>query len=101
MKKGAVFPGSRLGQGRAHGKRRKRAKLFRADAAAAGARAAGAAGGLFFLLLFAGFLDEGLARKAYLIALDRKHLDEDLVAELQLVANVADAMLGDFADVEQ
>src|SRR5260370_3038533 len=54
-----------------------------------------------FLLLFAGFADEGLAREPDLVALDGKNLDEDLVAKLQLIANVADAMLGDFANVQE
>src|SRR6266704_1125487 len=54
-----------------------------------------------FLLLFAGFADERLAGEANLVALDGENLDEDLVAELQLIANVADAMLGDFADVQE
>src|SRR6267143_1087717 len=54
-----------------------------------------------FLLLFAGFADEGLAREADFVALDGENLDEDLVAKLQLVANVADAVLGDFADVQE
>src|SRR5712691_10660045 len=54
-----------------------------------------------FLLLFAGFADERLAREANLVALDGENLDEDLVAEFQLIANVADAMLGDFADVQE
>src|SRR5712664_2927294 len=67
---------------------------------AVGTGVASAAGGSF-LLLFASFADEGLARKADLVALDGKNLDEDLVAELQLIANVADAMLGDFADVQE
>src|SRR5713101_1218783 len=58
-----------------------------------------AAGGA--LLLFAGFADQGFAREADLVALDGENFDEDLVAELQLVANVADAMLGDFADVQE
>src|SRR6266481_6770795 len=54
-----------------------------------------------FLLLFAGFADESFAREADLVALDGENLDEDLVAEFQLIANVADAMLGDFADVQE
>ena len=61
---------------------------------------AAAAGGCF-LLLFAGFLDERFAREADFVALDGKNLYKDLVAELQLVANVADAMFGDFADVQE
>src|SRR5713101_10217923 len=58
-----------------------------------------AAGGA--LLLFAGFANEGFAREADLVALDGENFDEDLVAELQLIANVADAVLGDFADVQE
>src|SRR5579859_77919 len=64
---------------------------------------AGSAGGGLLLegLLFAGFLDEGFAREANFVALDGKHLDHDLIAEFQFVAHVADAVFGDFADVEQ
>src|SRR5216684_3863471 len=54
-----------------------------------------------FLLFFAGLADESFAREANLVALDGENLDEDLVAEFQLIANVADAMLGDFADVQE
>src|SRR5229473_7500737 len=54
-----------------------------------------------FLLFFAGLADESFAREADLIALDGEHFHEDLVAQLQFIANVADAMLGDFADVQQ
>src|SRR6266851_296721 len=53
------------------------------------------------LLLFAGFADERFAGETDLVALDGENLDEDLVAELQLIANVADAMFGDFADVQE
>src|SRR6266446_2276079 len=53
------------------------------------------------LLLFAGFADKGFAREADLVALDGENFHENLVAELEFVANVADAMLGDFADVEK
>src|SRR5215475_5328093 len=53
------------------------------------------------LLLFAGFLDESLARKADFVAFDGEHFDHDLIAQLQLVANIADAMFGNFTDVEQ
>ena len=52
-------------------------------------------------LLFAGFLDERFAGEADLVAFDGQNLDEDLVAKFEFVANVADAMLGNFADVEQ
>src|SRR5260370_14222678 len=65
------------------------------------ARIVGYAASGGFLLLFAGFADERLAGEADLVALDGEDLDEDLVAEFQLIANVADAMLGDFADVQE
>src|SRR5229473_5149785 len=65
-----------------------------------GGGGASAASGCLLLLL-AGFLDEGFARKADFVALDRENLYQDLVAELQLVADVADAMFGDFADVQE
>ena len=68
--------------------------------AARGAGGATAASG-GFLLLFAGFADESFAGEADLVALDGKNFHEDLVTELQFVANVADAMLGDFADVQK
>src|SRR5437879_13491565 len=68
--------------------------------AAGGDRVASAAGGSF-LLFFAGFADQGLAREANLVALDGENFHEDLVAKLQLIPNVADAMLGDFADVQE
>src|SRR5438477_8773843 len=46
----------------------------------------GAAAGCFLLLsLFAGFLDKRFATQANLVVFDRKHLDQNLVAELQLV----------------
>src|SRR6266852_6316932 len=60
----------------------------------------GATGG-GFLLLFAGFADERFAGETDLVALDGENFHENLVAELQLIANVADAMLGDFADVQE
>src|SRR5690348_10123826 len=60
---------------------------------------AGCSGGGLLLqrLFFAGFLDEGFAREANFVALDGKHFDHDLVAEFQLVANVADAVFRNFA----
>src|SRR6266852_1341241 len=60
----------------------------------------GATGG-GFLLLFAGFADERFAGETDLVALDGENFHENLVAELEFVANVADAMLGDFADVQE
>src|SRR5712692_4318531 len=53
------------------------------------------------LLLFTGFANQGFAGEADFVALDGENLDEDLVAELEFIANVADAMLGDFADVQE
>src|SRR5579859_247540 len=60
-----------------------------------------ATAGCGFLLFLPGFLDESLAREADLVALDRQDFYEDLVAEFQLITNVADAVFGDFADVEE
>src|SRR5579863_2625018 len=42
-----------------------------------------------------------LARKPDAIALNREHLHQHLIAFLQFVAHIGDAMLGDFADVQQ
>ena len=42
-----------------------------------------------------------LARKANAIAFDGEHFDQDLIAFFQLIANIFDAMLGNFADVQQ
>ena len=42
-----------------------------------------------------------LREKPDLVAFDGQHLHQDLVALLQFVADVADAVLGDFADVQQ
>src|ERR1700691_5410099 len=41
------------------------------------------------------------AAEANFVAFDRKHLHQYLVAFLQLIAYRADALIGDFADVEQ
>ena len=41
------------------------------------------------------------ARQPDAIAFDRQHLHQHLVAFFQFVANILDAMLGDFADVQQ
>src|SRR5258708_25774764 len=48
------------------------------------------------LLLFAGFANERFAGEADLVALDGEHLYEDLVAKFQLIASVADAIVGGF-----
>src|SRR6266481_4153313 len=44
------------------------------------------------LLFLAGFANERFAGEADLVALDREHLNEDLITEFQFIANVADAM---------
>src|SRR6266849_5989979 len=72
-----------------------------AGSALGGDGVVGGATGGGSLLLFAGFADEGFARQADLVALDGENFHEDLVAELQLIANVANAMLGDFADMQE
>src|SRR6266849_8206313 len=72
-----------------------------AGSALGGDGVVGGATGGGSLLLFAGFADERFAGEADLVALDGENFHEDLVAELQLIANVADTMLGDFADVQK
>src|SRR5207249_7257559 len=44
---------------------------------------------------------DGFAAEANLVALDGNHLDLNLVAFLELLADVRDAVFGHFADVEQ
>src|SRR5512146_71223 len=44
---------------------------------------------------------DGFARQPDAVALDGEHLDQHLVAFLQFVANVLDAVLRNFADVQQ
>src|SRR4029077_1457700 len=56
---------------------------------------------LLFRLLLPCFLDERLARKPDLVALNRQHLHQNLVAQFQFITNVANAMLGNFTDVQQ
>src|SRR5580704_10393699 len=46
-------------------------------------------------------LEDGLARKPNAITLNRKHLHQHLIALLELVAHILDAMLSHFADVQQ
>src|SRR5207302_9375218 len=45
------------------------------------------------LLFFTRFLEQRFAREANLVPFDREHLHQNLVAELQFVANVANPML--------
>jgi hypothetical protein len=45
--------------------------------------------------------EDGLARKPNAIAFNRKHLHQHLIAFFELVAHILNAMLGDFADVQQ
>ena len=41
------------------------------------------------------------ARKPDAVAFDRQYLHQHLVAFLQFIANILNAVLGDFADVQQ
>jgi hypothetical protein len=41
------------------------------------------------------------AREPDAVALNRQHFHQNLIAFFQLVANIGNAMLGDFADVQQ
>src|SRR5260370_17411430 len=76
--------------------------LFRSRARPAGAPTAAATSRRFLLLLLlARFANQRLARQPHLVALNRKHLDQHLVAQLQLIADVPNAMLGNLADVQQ
>ena len=56
----------------------------------------GVFGGFGFLLA-----QDGFAAQADLVAFDVDHLYQHLIAFLQLVVDVLDAVLGDFADVQQ
>ena len=47
------------------------------------------------------FLQNRFARQADAIAFDRQHLDQHLIAFLQFVADILDAVLGNFGDVQQ
>jgi hypothetical protein len=46
-------------------------------------------------------LEDGLPRKPNAIALNRKHFHQNLIAFLQFIAHIFDAMLSHFTDVEQ
>src|SRR4029077_20003000 len=75
--------------------------LLRSRASPAGASYTAAAGRFFLLLFLARLADQRLTRQPDLVALNRKHLDQHLVAQLQLIADVANAMLRNLADVQQ
>src|SRR5262244_1967318 len=47
------------------------------------------------------FFEKRLATEADLVAFDADAFDQNLLAFFQLVADVADAVIGDFRDVEQ
>src|SRR5580704_14514048 len=47
------------------------------------------------------FLQDGLARQLDTVAVNRQHLHQHLVAFFQLIANIIDAMFGNFTDVQQ
>src|ERR1051326_3653292 len=53
------------------------------------------------LQLLALLFEDGAAAQLDLVALEGKNLDQDLVAFLQFVANIANAVFGYFADVEE
>src|SRR5262249_49576174 len=53
------------------------------------------------LQLFALFLEHRLAAELDLVAFERQHLHQDLVAFLQLVADFANAVFRNLADVQQ
>jgi hypothetical protein len=44
---------------------------------------------------------DGLARKPNAVALNRQHLHQNLITFLEFVADILNAMLGHFADVQQ
>ena len=50
---------------------------------------------------FALFFQNRLAAQLDLVAFERQNLHQNLIAFLQLVAHVLDAVLGDLADVQQ
>jgi hypothetical protein len=72
-------------------------------AAAAGATFSTFAFGWRFSAAHLGALlfQDGLARQLDAIAFNGQHLHQDLIAFFQLVANIVDAVLGNFADVQQ
>src|SRR5713101_1545273 len=55
----------------------------------------------FATLLFTLLAQQRFPREPDLVALDGKDFDQDLIAELELIADVADAGLGYLADVQQ
>src|ERR1043166_7489281 len=55
----------------------------------------------FTLLLFALLPQYRFARQPDFIALDGQHLYQQLIAKFQFIAYVANALLGNFADVQQ
>src|SRR2546428_9512406 len=67
-------------------------------AVAGGLRLSAAGFAALFIPLLA---EQRLAGEANLIALDRKHLHQHLIAQLEFIADVADTLLGNLADVKQ
>src|SRR5882757_3725379 len=55
----------------------------------------------FLLLFVALFAQNCFAREANFVAFDGEHFDEDLVAQFQFVADITDALFGNFADVQE
>src|SRR5712675_2836693 len=75
--------------------------LFRSRGSATGAPTATSASRFFLRLLLARLANQRLARQPHLVALNREHLHQYLVAQLQLIADIANAMFRNFADVQQ
>src|SRR5882757_10441032 len=65
--------------------------LFRSCGSATGAPTATSASRFLLRLLLARFANQRLARQPHLVTLNREHLDQYLVAQLQLIANIANA----------
>src|SRR5689334_21786142 len=57
--------------------------------------------GFALLELFALLFEDRLAAQLDLVAFEGEDFDQDLVAFLELVADVADSVFGDLADVQQ
>src|SRR5712675_332096 len=75
--------------------------LFRSCGSATGAPTATSASRFLLRLLLARFANQRLARQPHFVALNREHLHQYLVAQLQLIADIANTMLRDLADVQQ
>src|SRR5712675_2435352 len=75
--------------------------LFRSCGSATGAPTATSASRFLLRLLLARFANQRLARQPHFVALNREHLNQYLVAQLQFITNIANSMFRNFADVQQ